>query len=63
MDKIRYLIIGNSVAAVNCVEAIRGYDTTNDITIVSDEEPFNYSRPLLSYYLGGRITQERGFHL
>ena len=59
MDKIQYLIIGNSVAAVNCVEAIRGYDTTNDITIVSDEEPFNYSRPLLSYYLGGRITQER----
>jgi len=59
MDKIRYCIIGNSVAAVNCVEAIRGSDTTNDITIVSDEESFNYSRPLLSYYLGGRITQER----
>jgi NAD(P)H-nitrite reductase large subunit len=59
MDKLRYCIIGNSVAAVNCVEAIRGSDTTNDITIVSDEESFNYSRPLLSYYLGGRITQER----
>ena len=59
MDKIRYLIIGNSVAAVNCVEAIRGVDKTNDITIVSDEEPFNYSRPLLSYYLGGRITEEK----
>jgi NAD(P)H-nitrite reductase large subunit len=59
MDKIRYLIIGNSVAAVNCIEAIRGVDTTNDITIVSDEEPFNYSRPLLSYYLGGRITEEK----
>ena len=58
MDKVRYCIIGNSVAAVNCVEAIRGSDTTNDITIVSDEESFNYSRPLLSYYLGGRITQE-----
>ena len=58
MDKIRYCIIGNSVAAVNCVEAIRVSDTTNDITIVSDEESFNYSRPLLSYYLGGRITHE-----
>ena len=59
MNKIAYLIIGNSVAAVNCVQAIRGVDQTNDITIVSDEEPSNYSRPLLSYYLGGRITEER----
>ena len=59
MDKIRYLIIGNSVAAVNCVEVIRGVDKTNDITIVSDEEPFNYSRPLLSHCLGGRITDEK----
>jgi NAD(P)H-nitrite reductase large subunit len=59
MNKIRYLIIGNSVAAVNCVEAIRSVDKTNDITIVSGEEPFNYSRPLLSYYLGGRITEEK----
>ena len=59
MDRIRYLILGNSVAAVNCVKAIRGTDKTNDITVVSDEEPFNYSRPLLSYYLGGRITEEK----
>lgn len=34
-------------------------DTANDITVVSDEESFNYSRPLLSYYLGGRIAQEK----
>ena len=59
MDKTRYLIIGNSVAAVNCVEVIRGTDKTNDIAVVSDEEPFNYSRPLLSHYLGGRITDEK----
>lgn len=56
---MRYLIIGNSVAAVNCVEAIRGKDKEGDITIVSDEEIFNYSRPLLSHYLGGRITEEK----
>jgi NAD(P)H-nitrite reductase large subunit len=59
MDRIQYLIIGNSVAAVNCVEAIRGVDKTNDITMVSHEEPFNYSKPLLSYYLGGRIIEDR----
>jgi len=59
MDRIRYLIIGNSVAAVNCVEAIRGVDKANAITVVSDEDAFNYSKPLLSYYLGGRISEER----
>jgi NAD(P)H-nitrite reductase large subunit len=59
MNKIRYLIVGNSVAAVNCVISIRRIDKTNQITIISDEEPFNYSRPLLSYYLGGRITEEK----
>jgi NAD(P)H-nitrite reductase large subunit len=59
LNKTRYLIIGNSVAAVNCVEAIRGIDKTKDITIVSEEESFNYSKPLLSYYLGGRINEEK----
>jgi NAD(P)H-nitrite reductase large subunit len=59
MSKHRYLIIGNSVAAVNCVEAIRGVDTANEITVVSGEESFNYSRPLLSYFLGGRITEDK----
>lgn len=56
---MRYLIIGNSVAAINCVEAIRGADREGEIAVVSDEGIFNYSRPLLSHYLGGRITEER----
>ncbi len=34
-------------------------DTAKDITVVSGEKPFNYSRPLLSYYLGGRIAEEK----
>ncbi|MBN1254995.1 MAG: NAD(P)/FAD-dependent oxidoreductase [Deltaproteobacteria bacterium] len=56
---MRYLIIGNSVAGVHCVEAIRGVDKEGPITICSDEETLNYSRPLLSYYLGGRIAEDR----
>ncbi|MFW6115078.1 MAG: NAD(P)/FAD-dependent oxidoreductase [Thermodesulfobacteriota bacterium] len=59
MGRIRHLIIGNSAAAVNCIEAIRGVDTANAITVVSDEESLNYSRPLLSYCLGGRIDKEK----
>jgi NAD(P)H-nitrite reductase large subunit len=58
-NNMRYLIIGNSVAAVHAVEAIRGVDKESTVTICSDEEVLNYSRPLLSYYLGGRITEDR----
>ncbi len=56
---MHYVIIGNSVAAVHAVEAIRGVDKKGSISIVSAEEALNYSRPLLSYYLGGRITEDR----
>jgi NAD(P)H-nitrite reductase large subunit len=56
---MRYVIIGNSAAAVHAVEAIRGVDKEGTITICSDEKVLNYSRPLLSYYLGGRISEDR----
>ena len=35
---MRYMIIGNSAAAVHAVEAIRGADKEGEITICSDEE-------------------------
>ncbi|NOZ64047.1 MAG: NAD(P)/FAD-dependent oxidoreductase [Caldiserica bacterium] len=56
--KTKYLIIGNSVAGVYCIEAIREVDRKGRITVVSDENIINYSRPLISYYLGGRVTKE-----
>ncbi len=56
--KTKYLIIGNSVAGVYCIEAIREVDKRGKITVVSDENIINYSRPLISYYLGGRVTKE-----
>ena len=37
------------------MEAIRENDQKKSITIVSDEAIANYSRPLISYYLGGRL--------
>ena len=57
--KSKYLIIGNSVSGINAVESIRKVDKKGEITIVSNENILNYSRPLISYYLGGRITKER----
>lgn len=54
-----YLILGNSTAAVGCVEAIRTIDKTGTITMVSSENYPAYSRPLISYLLEGRTDEKR----
>ena len=56
---MHYVIIGNSTAAVGAVEAIRGTDNRNPITIISDEPYHTYSRPLISYFLAGKVTEEK----
>lgn len=55
----RYVIIGNSAAAIGCVEGIRQMDKTSSITLVSAEPHFTYSRPLISYLLWGKTDEER----
>ena len=55
----QYVIIGNGVAAVGCIEGIRGFDTEGKITVVSEEEHAVYCRPLISYYLEGKTDLER----
>lgn len=55
---LNYVIIGNSAAAVGCVEGIRSVDRTGPITVVSDEPHPVYSRPLISYLLEGKTDLE-----
>jgi NAD(P)H-nitrite reductase large subunit len=55
---MEYAIIGNSVAAVGCIEGIRAVDKEGNITVISDEKEPCYSRPLISYYLMGKTTNE-----
>jgi NAD(P)H-nitrite reductase large subunit len=55
---VKYVIIGNSAAAVGCVEGIRKYDKSGTITVISDEKHHVYSRPLISYYLAGKVLPE-----
>lgn len=55
---MKYVIIGNSTAAVNAIEAIREIDREGSITVLSDEKYFSYGRPLISYYLYGKISLE-----
>lgn len=53
------MIIGNSTAAVGCIEGIRSADKDGPITVVSDEPYPAYSRPLISYLLQGSTTEEK----
>ncbi|MDR0804640.1 MAG: FAD-dependent oxidoreductase [Oscillospiraceae bacterium] len=50
-----YVIIGNSAAAVGAIEGIRKIDAETPITVISDENYRAYSRPLISYWLGGKL--------
>jgi len=54
-----YVIIGNGVAAVGCIEGIRSVDRQTPITVISEELYAVYGRPLISYYLEGRTTLEK----
>ncbi|MDP4125787.1 MAG: FAD-dependent oxidoreductase [Bacillota bacterium] len=57
-----YVIIGNSVAAVGTVEGIRSVDREGKIALFSKEPYPTYSRPLISYYLSGKVTPERMYY-
>ena len=57
--KAKYVIIGNSAAAVGGVEGRRAVEQKEDIILVSSEPHFTYSRPLISYLLGGQTDMQR----
>lgn len=56
---MHYVIIGNSTAAIGCIEGIRSVDENGPITVISDEPYPPYSRPLISYLLYGSTTEEK----
>ncbi len=55
---MNYVIIGNSTAAVGCIEGIRAVDTKGKIVVISDEPHHTYGRPLISYMLLGKTDEE-----
>lgn len=56
---MKYVIIGNSAAAVGCIEGIRSVDSFGEITVISAEKYHTYSRPLISYLLCGKTDEEK----
>lgn len=56
---MKYVIIGNGPAAVTAAETIRRADDAGEITLLSKEDEFTYSRPLISYLLCGKTDETR----
>lgn len=52
---MHHLIIGGGPAATNCLETIRRYDSTSQITLISDEPA--HSRMAIPYWLAGKIPE------
>ncbi len=52
----RYVLIGNSAAALEAVRGIRKHDRDGVITIINREEGPAYSRVALPYYVAGEMT-------
>ena len=50
----KYVIVGASAAGIGAVEAIREVDPTGTITVISDEECPQYSRPMISDLVSGK---------
>jgi NAD(P)H-nitrite reductase large subunit len=60
---MNYVIIGNSVAAVGAIRGIRTIDPQGNISVISRERHIAYGRPLISYLLGGLVTEKRMAYL
>lgn len=60
---MNYVVIGGGAAALSCFEGIRAVDREGPVTLVSQEKYPFYGRPLISYLLEGKTTQEKMFAL
>jgi NAD(P)H-nitrite reductase large subunit len=56
---MRYVIIGNSTAAIAGIEGIRSKDKQGCITLISMENHHTYSKPLISYLMQGKTNIDR----
>lgn len=59
---MKYVILGNGVAAIGAVEGIREVDKEGPITIISSEPYKVYGRPLISHLLSGKIGESEVYY-
>ena len=55
----KYVIIGASAAGIGAVEAIRDVDAVGTLTVISEEDCPQYSRPMISDFVSGKATFQR----
>jgi len=55
---VRYVVLGNSVAGIAAAQEIRRHDPDGQLTIVSDEKTFGYSRAMLPLYIAGKKSKQ-----
>jgi NAD(P)H-nitrite reductase large subunit len=55
---VRHVILGNSVAGIAAAQEIRRHDPQGQITIVSAEKSYGYSRAMLPLYIAGKKTKQ-----
>jgi len=53
---MNYVIVGGGIAGLGCAEGIRSVDGDGTITLITEEMYPPYSRPGISYWLSGRLT-------
>jgi len=56
---MHYVIVGGSAAGINAIEAIRSVDKEGRITLISNEEFPLYSRCLITYFIAGKLTEDK----
>jgi len=59
---VKYVIIGNSAAGIGTVEGIRRVDPEGSIMLISGESWHTYARPLISYFLAGKVKEEKMYY-
>ncbi len=52
----KYVIIGGSAGGIGAIEAIRELDPLGTLTVISDEQVPQYSRPMISEYISREAT-------
>ncbi len=55
----KYVIVGASAAGIGAVEAIREVDPIGPITVISEEQCPQYSRPMISDLVSGKANFEK----
>ena len=58
---VHYLIVGNSAAGISAAKEIRRQDSRGNVTILSDESVYGYSRVMLPLYIAGKISKKAMF--